>query len=378
MGMYGRPRWGATIAEPSGRIVWQSGEDITDWSFDRVLSDISQASIKLTASAAVCARVEPWLHTLTFWAGSDPAWHGLITDTRATNGELIVEASDGGCLFKRRRIPSGRMWDQADASQVMAQLVVDAMGVSDPLHVADHIHAEDSRVWVVVNETANSVMVSDIVDDLVDAGLEWTFVGGALLIGPVGSRHQTAPLSDKHLGGDVAVRKTGKDVLTDVLVVGEGVWAQRAIPDDRIVLQSIEKGDKLVTVQECETRADSVLKQFGVSPLTIEVGGQGLREDAPVTVDELVPGVRVPVASRQTGVPVGALMMINEVKFSADSVELSLVQPSVDWKSREEFPPPREFDFKSPWEKEQAGKNNEAQNKDKAYDADWVKPGSPM
>ncbi|MGN8942153.1 hypothetical protein [Ligilactobacillus salivarius] len=373
----GQPRWGATIAEPSGRIIWQSGEDISDWDFDRVLCDISKASIKIAASPVLCSRVEPWLHTLTFWAGSEVAWHGLVTETKAAKGSLTVTASDGACLFKRRRLPSGRFWDQRDASQVMQQLVVDGMGPSDPLHIADHIHALDSRIWVVVNETANSVLVDDVVDDLTEVGLEWTFVGGSLMVGPVGARHRTAPLSDRHLGDDVVVTKVGKDVVTDVLVKGEGVWAQRAIEDDRIVLQSIVKGNKLATVQECETKAQATLDQFAVAPVAVSVGGAGLRADAPVSLHELVPGVRVPVSSVQTGVRVGCDLMIEKVAYSPDGIKLTHVPPSVSWEAREEFPPPLTNDFKSPWEKEQAGKANASQ-KDKADDADWVKPGTPL
>lgn len=378
MGVLGSPVWGATIAEPSGRIIWQSGDDIADWDFNRVLNGVSEARIKLVSTPHVAARVEPWLHTLTFWAGSEVAWHGVITETRATNGFLEVQASDGGCFFKRRRVPSGRTWDQADAAQVMAQLVVDSMGVSDPLHVADHLQAESSRVWVVVDHTANSVMVDDVVDDLVDAGLEWTFLGGALLIGPVGARHTTAPLSDRHMGGDVAVTKVGKDVVTDVLVTGDGVWAQRALEDDRIVLQTIEKVQGVVSEQECETRAASELEQRGVAPVMVEVGGQGLRPDAPVSVGELVPGVRIPVSSTQTGVQVGCLLMLSEVKFSQEGVEVTLVQPSVSWEKREEFPPAPAFDHRSPWVKEQAEKASQAAGKSKDYDSDWAKPGRPM
>ncbi|MGZ7292831.1 hypothetical protein ACXWQM_09710, partial [Streptococcus pyogenes] len=99
------------------------------------------------------------------------------------------------------------------------------------------------------------------------------------------------------------------------------------------------------------------------------VGGAGLRADAPVSLHELVPGVRVPVSSVQTGVRVGCDLMIEKVAFSPDGIKLSLVPPSVSWEAREEFPPPLTNDFKSPWEKEQAGKANASQ-KDKADDAD--------
>lgn len=379
MARLGTPRWGATIAEPSGRVIWQADEEgMADWSFTRELCDISEGKIVLPVTPALARRVEPWLHTLTFWAGTEPAWHGVVTQVKATSKELKITASDGAAFFKRRRVASGRTWDQADASQVMAQMVVDAMSVSDPLHVADHIHALDSRVWVVVDEVANSVLVDDVVGDLTDAGLDWTFVGGSLLVGPVMSRYRTATITDAHLGSGVEITKEGKDVVTDVLVTGDGVWAQRALADDRIVIQSIVKGDKLVTADDCGTRAQEVLTEQGVSPVSISVPDSALSADAPVELNELVPGVLVPISSAQTGIQVGVDMRIEKVSVDSGEVKLSFGTPGTPWEDREQFPPYPTMDHQSPWVKEQADKVNQAAGKDKAADADWVKPGVPM
>lgn len=379
MAKLGTPRWGATIAEPSGRIIWQSGEsDMTDWSFSRELCDVSDAMIRLPVNPKLAKRVEPWLHTLTFWAGTEPAWHGIIMNVRSSSTALVIRASDGAAFFKRRRIPSGRTWDQADAAQVMSQMVVDAMSPSDPLHIADYIHALDSRIWVVVDETANSILVDDVIGDLTDAGLEWTFTGGALLIGPVMSRIRTATLTDAHLGPGVEIEKDGKNVITDALVVGEGVWAQRAIPDDRIVVQTIIKGQKLVTEQECAVRAESVLTEQGVSPVSVEVSESSLSPSSPISLEELVPGVIIPISSSQTGITVGVDMRLERVSVDSGDVKIGLGTPGVQWEDRQEYPPPPAFDNHSPWVREQAAKVHAAAGEDKAIDADWTKPGIPL
>lgn len=378
MARLGHPRWGATITEPNGRTIWQSGEDWSQWSFDRKLCDLSEGEITLPADPTLADRVEPWLHLLTFWAGEEPAWHGVVTQVKSTGETLLVKGADGGAFLNRRRLPSGRTWDQADAAQVMSQVVVDGMSVGDPLRIADNLQALDSRIWVVVDETANSVMISDIVDDMTEAGLEWTFFAGALLIGPIMSRYRTATLTDKDLTGNITVTKEGKDVVTDALVTGEGVWGQRAIDDDRIVLQSIEKGDKLVTAQECETRAEAVLAEQGVSPVTVDLGESELSSETPISIGELVPGVIVPVSSTRTGIRVGLDLRLDEVRVKDGKVSVTLGTPGPSWDTRQEFPPAKVFDNQSPWVKEKADKTAESSGQDKDYDADWVKPGIPL
>lgn len=372
----GTPRWGASLTEPSGRVIWQAGEEgMTNWSFTRELCDVSEADIVLPADPALANRVEPWLHALTIYADLEPVWHGVVMRVSSSAGQLKIAASDGAAFFKRRRLPSGRTWDQADASQVMTQVVTDGMGASDPLNVVNHMHAVDSRVWVVVDESANTVLIDAVISDLSDAGLEWTFFAGALLIGPVASGVTLPTLTDAHLGGAVEVTKEGKDVVTDVVVTGDGVWAQRAIPDDRIVVQSIEKGDKLVTADECATLADSILEERGVAPVSVTVADGALLPTAPVTINELVPGVRVPVSSSQTGITVGSLQMIEKVSVEAGAVKVSLGTPSVSVESRDKFPPAATMDHQSPWVHEQSSKNRQAALQD---EAEGTEPGVPM
>lgn len=378
MAKLGNPKWGITLTEPTGRIVWQADRDHSGWNFERTLSAMSEASVTIQWTPTLADRLEPWLHILTIWADEEPAWYGIVVRVEVAGGKIIVSAADGAAFFKRRRLPSGRTYDQADASLVMSQVVVDGMGPSDPLEVASNITSLDSRVWVVVDHTSNSVMIDDVIGDLVDAGLEWTFYGGTLMIGPIMSRYRTQTLSDKHFDGEVKVVKEGKDVITDVLVNGEGVWGQQAIPDDRIVLQSIEKGDNLVTSQDCQVRAGAILKEQGVSPVLVEMGQAKLTPETPIGLSELVPGVIVPLSSTQTGIRVGSDLRIEEVKVDDGKVSVNFGTPGPSWEERQEFPPPPTMDHQSPWVKEQSDKNNEAAGNDKSYDADWVKPGIPL
>lgn len=379
MSVLGRPVWGATITEPGGRVIWQSDEGVTEWRWERQLSGMSEAMVMMPPSARVARRVEPWLHLLTMFADGEPVWHGVVTRLTAAKDGVTVDAADGAVFFKRRRLPAGRTFDQRDASQVMQQVVVDGMTVSDPLGVSDALHAVDSRIWVVVDEAANSVMIEDIIDDLVKAGLQWTFMAGTLLVGPVMSRFETGQLTDRHIGGSVTVTKDGGDVVTDILVTGEGVWAQRAIPDDRIIIQDIEDMNKVTSVSECENSAEAILKEKGVSPVLVDVAGAELPPETPISIQQLVPGVRVPVASRSTGVEVGAVLQLEKIVVDTGKVALTLGTAPPSWEERQEFPPPPTMWNESPYTLEQASRNNHASGRrEDDPTADWVKPGIPL
>lgn len=380
MAVLGRGQWTASITEPGGRMIWSStAAAVREFAFNRVLSGTSEGSITAVTSPAADT-VEPWLHALTIFYDDEPAWSGIITASTLTSGTMEVEASDLSAFWKRRRVPSARRFDQVDASHIMAQMVVDAMGLADPLQVADTLIEYPSRVWAVVDVTANSMMVQEVIDDLVDAGLTWTIHAGRLLIGPGPERHVTARLTDRHLGDGISVVKDGKDVATDVLVVGKGVWGQAGLEGDQVGIQAIVKANALTTVQECEEAARRELAQRSVAPRFLDVpSGVSLSPDAPITLGELIPGVRVPISSSQTGATLGADMMLESVSVSGDDsgakVSVGLGTPGPTVEERDATPPPLAFDHYSPWEKEQRDKAQKAQNKD---ENDYSKPGVPL
>lgn len=381
MGALGNAEWSASVTEPGGRIVWASSmTGMEEFTCGRALSEVSEGSVQFLGSGRLADMVEPWGHALNLFADDELAWQGIVTEATATARTVLVEAADPAVYMSKRRVPSGRRWDQADASRIMAQMTVDAMAAGDPLRVSDNMLEYPSRVWAVVDETANTVMLDDVVKDLVAAGLEWTVFAGRLIVGPGPARHTTATLSDSHLGSGVRVIKDGRDVATDVMVIGKGVWGHRAVDGDRLGIQAIVKADSLTTVAECEKRAEEELAKYAVAPRRIELGGSvSLSPDSPVELRELIPGVRVPVATEQTGVLVSADMVLDQVDIKGDSggvdISIGLATPGVSWEEREKFPPPPAFDGWSPYEKEKADKDRQASGSD---EDGYAQPGIPM
>lgn len=362
--MLGAGDYAVTITEWGGRIVWQSTtatlESVT---WGRELGEVSKATVSVLLPPTMADLLEPWVHLVQVHRAGQLVWDGIIIRTETTWGRVRIEASDAGIMFSRRRVPHDRAWRQHDATQVMRTMVEDALGHRDPTNVVENIVARPSRLWVTASWSAAECMVGDVVDDLVGQGLAWCISAGRLLVGPVGAEYTTAQLSDKDFGGGMTVVKDGSEVVTDALVVGKGVWGQWADLNSPLgVVQAIEDADGAVYAEECQQQARRLVQDAGTTPRRLTVpSGSRLSPDAPVRMDELVPGVQVPVASRQTGVLVSSLMQLTTVEVSVDAggeqVSVTLEETSVTGEVPA-LPDPAELDHRSPYERELEGTQN--------------------
>lgn len=354
----GSGRYAVVVSEWSGRIVWQSAaRGLQSVSWGRERCEMSKAQVEALIPALVVDRLEPWVHLLTVYRDEALVWHGVVTRVEVTGERVRLDAADGSVFFSRRRISINRAWDQHDATQVMRTMVEDACGHLDATGLVEGIATRKSRVWVTASWTAGESMVESVVQDLADQGLVWTVAAGRLLIGPVAATHTTAQITDRDLDATMTIVKDGSEVVTDALVMGKGVWGQWAAEDSPVgLLQSIEKADGFVRGHECVEHAQRLVEDSKVAPRRVELpGGSRLLPSVAVEMAELVPGVRVPVASRQTGVVVGSLMQLTKVDVSMDSggekvsVTLKEVSSTDDVSS---MPDPKEGDLRSPYERE--------------------------
>lgn len=366
----------------AGRVVWQSpdrGLRKADWG--RELSEVSKATVQVHVPLHIADRVEPWMHCLTVYRAGEVVWHGVVMQVTATASGMAIVGWDGSGFFSRRRVPLARSWAQHDATQVMRTMVEDACGFADATGLVEGIVTRESRVWVTAAWTPAECMLDDVVDDLVKMGLVWTVVAGRLLVGPVGAQHTTATLSDRDVDGDFTVVKDGAEVVTDCHVQGKGVWGQWMAESSPLgLVQGIEKADGAVREEECVQMAKRVVKDASVTPRRLVVpSGARLLPSAPVGIDELVPGVRVPVSSRQTGVVVSSVMQVREVQVSVDSggedVKVTLGETSVTQEVTE-MPDPALIDMRSPYEKEQASKTNTSTGSGAKQDEDGATVGT--
>lgn len=351
----------ATISEWSGRILWQATDaaiGAVSWSRER--NAMTKASMTAQIRGDIADLIEPWVHLLTIYRDGELVWHGVVMKVAATSTQVKMEAADGSVFFSYRRVASNRTWAQHDATQVMRTMVEDALGYADSTGIVESITTHESRLWITAGWTAAECLIDDVVKALEDQGLAWTVAAGRLLIGPVAAQHTTSQITDSHFDGQITITKDGAEVVTDALVVGKGVWGQHTAGDSPVgLLQSIEKADGLVRAEECEQLAARIVADARVAPRRVEIpAGSRLLPTAPIPMGDLIPGVHVPVATRQTGVLVGSMMTLGKVDVSADSggetVTVTLSETAVS-EEVAGLPDPADLDWRSPYEREIAG-----------------------
>jgi len=364
--MLGNGEYAVTLSEWGGRIIWQSTDTrLRSLSWGREARNTSQAEMSAVMDAEVANRLEPWVHLLTIYRDGILVWHGPVTTISWTGGQATIEAADGSVMFSRRRIASNREWRQHDATQVMRTMVEDAVGFMDPAGLVEAIDTVESRLWVTSSYVAAESTLDAAVNDLEKQGLMWTVSAGRLLIGPVGAQRTTQQFTDRHFDGKVTIVKDGTEMVTDALVTGKGVWGvYTAGPTPYGMLQSIEKADGAVREQDCIDQARRIVLDSQAAPRRIVISGNSrLLPSAPVTIEELIPGVHIPIASAQTGVLVGSTMQLKKLDVDVDKggekVKITLSETSVA-DTQAALPDPSELDWRSPYETENAGKNTHA------------------
>ena len=353
--------YAVTLSEWGGRILWQSRvSTLSSVSWGREKNNVSKATVSTVMPPAIAQLLEPWIHLLTIERGDELVWEGIVLRVEARRNLVTIEASDGALMFSRRRVPHGRVWRQHDASQVMRTHVEDGLGYKDPTGLVESIVEHPSRLWVTASYDAAECMVDDVVDDLVGQGLSWCVSAGRLLIGPVAAQYTTAQLSDAHLDARMTIVKDGSEVVTDALVTGKGVWGQYLDKDSPLgLVQAIESADGAVRSAECFMQAKRLVDDAGATPRRLTIpSGSRLLPDAPVSLGELIPGVQVPVSSRQTGVLMSSLMQLTSLDVTADSggenIQVTLEETTVTG-DVPELPDPADLDWRSPYEREVAG-----------------------
>lgn len=354
----------------TGRPVWQSTpQTLHTVSYDRQFCDLSTAKLTFNAPSHILNQLEPWMHLVSIYEGNDLVWHGPMYRLKASRAGAELTAHDPSVWWPRRRVAQGRSYLNIDASQVARDLVTDAMGFDDPSGVVTFMRVEASGVWVTTELQPGLRMVSDEMNTLESAGLTWTVAAGRVLIGPVASSFTTHTLTDDHWDADISVVKDGAEVVTDMLVTGKGVYGYYIDPTREVgLLQGIEKADSLVRTGECESLAQRRVVEAKYPPRRLEVGGSSrLLPSAPVALHELVPGVLVPIQSKQAGITMSSVMMLRSVSVeetgSGESVSITLMErPSAT--VPELMPPLVPEDYSSPYDRDKRDKEQQMPRND--------------
>jgi hypothetical protein len=186
--------------------------------------------------------------------------------------------------------------------------------------------------------------VDQVMSDLVKLGVDWTIYRGRAVIMPtVRSTALVSPvtLSDCDFAEGLSVRRDGTRFFNDIMVKGKNFTAVATRDIAELRLQDIVALDDLFGANNIRNAAEQLVARRAAIRLQVKVpSGATLVPDAPVQINQLMPGVIFPVHTALVG-GATAERRLEKVEVTQDSsgvrVQVTLGQvplpdtAQVDW-----------------------------------------------
>lgn len=323
---------------PPVQVTWQ-----------RVRDDISSASVTLASPECLesVADIEPGRHEMVVYRGDDRVWEGPVTLVRWERGAVTIEAKD--VMFYTNRLISRQGLDNSYPNVVTTveravQLLTDELprleALDPPVNVLPYVyslhHDDDART--TKKTIPYQMTVFEDIDDLAaKSGIDYTVVGRRIVIHDTHlPLSRTAVMSEADVDGDVVVTAYGNELATYAAVTGaEGMWGS-AVASDEVdpvtgehpyygiweILDDAydEEGDTTVPTQsELESQAQRNLSGRLPTPVTVRVpDGSSLASTSAITIDDLVPGVQVPLVATLAGRRFSQMQKLDKLEVTED------------------------------------------------------------
>ena len=244
-----------------------------------------------------------WATEIAVFRDGRDAWVGPVTDLQFGYGVVSLTAADLSAWWERRVLP--------DLNFIAADLSTIFLGE----HNAAMTQDPSPNFTIVPTPTgiydnrqifgSDFDYASDHLSDLARTGVDWTAYGRTILVG--GQEVPAAPyvtLLDIYWDTPPDVVAKGNEQATEVIVKGKGVSAiarDEAYIDFYGLLTRVFVDEDIETLEAAQAAAESRL-EFLKDPIFIvpSTGAASLRTTAPITLPELIPGMRIRVDSQAT------------------------------------------------------------------------------
>lgn len=358
-------------------IHWRGGarpfaspsvDALTSVRWTRTVNDVSEGVITIAKAAAedccgLLGEIEPWVHELSIYRDNDLVWQGPIVRTVESRSSMRIEAQDVAAWLGRTintmvlrfvlldpLLPAHAGPVQEIADTIIQTNLLDPTWSTPPdwCRVVPYIVRDDSPTITKFEKDGSTdaaiwlVPVLKILDEeLVPRGLEYTTVGRALLLG----RPQTAldrpqaRLTLDDIAGDVELIKDGasgaaivwatNQVQDDIALAGFGLSGYTSTAYGRLDALILSQAENMDGYDLLQLAQASIVGRFPV-PIGLSIPtGARLAASAPVTMDQLVAGVRLDVEATGMCSEVAVAYRLTDVEVewsdSGEQVAVSLV-----------------------------------------------------
>lgn len=332
--------------------------------WDRRLDDISQAVIEIATNADCCTtgflgELHPWHHGVAIYRDGVLVWNGPIVLIEATRTRVTITANDISVLLTKRLL-SRDICFSLDAMVCTAGVGGIVYGPQAPEVVAlrligDALQVDDHGAFVEVQSTSTAVYeasykqyggpVFDLVQKLATEFINWTVLGRRIVIS-VGGLRSTAGLArtamltcDDFANDEFKTTEDGLAALTQDVQIADpiidGGVEQVNIGVAQVfnagagevadpyygLLQGVQKANQALAVganpaAAIAQAALNVVQGAYPPPVTLSADGLQIAPTAPVTIEELVPGIIVPIFADCLCRPVMQDFVLSKIEIS--------------------------------------------------------------
>lgn len=296
------------VTDRRGQVPVGELEDITQITWARELNVTSQANISVPGIEC-CGLLDDGVlgvvgrHLMIVRDGITVWGPGPIMSIDYAAGEII--ARDVSEILQERIIHNALCFDPScggvatDATAIASAIVTDALLPDDP-NVLAFVQVIPGAQVVERSYTPNDAYSLDAIQALTQQALiKFTVLGRKILIGPQGTPFGTTQtLTDDAFTDLNNVVEDGFNLVTRAVVQGNTVTGSAGGVDPFYGLVEFlsAKDDSIVSAAAATTAAQQIVNASNPAPVYLQVpDGSILSPDAPVDINDLVPGVNIPL-----------------------------------------------------------------------------------
>lgn len=360
----------AYIYDRGGRRQILAVEPLSRVRWERVRDTMSTATADISVPSEECRKdlglVEAGRHELVIFRGPRRVWEGPITRITYEGNAVSFEAKDVGHYINRTIMRSeydNRYPNNTTAlkrlERIMRAELARKEAQDPPINVLPHMRVlsnepEGRDAGTAAHTLPYEMTAFDHLDNYAQrGGLDYTVVGRSLLMFDVRKKlGQTPMVTGDDFLGDPVITQYGMELSTIVAhtdgkgnfgiaggadpYYGEWETLYQAYDED-----AQREGDEPPSVAELESQARRTHDQSRLPPLVVRIpDNTTLNPEGVLTVEDLVPGVYIPLTAKLPGRTVSQMqkldsMTVEEAAAGGEQVKVVL-SPAPSGKYKEE------------------------------------------
>ncbi|NDL58645.1 hypothetical protein [Phytoactinopolyspora mesophila] len=315
--------------------------DVSDLSWSRERNSVSSAQVTVINPTPECcgllSRVEPWRNELVIYRGNERVWDGVVMTPQWSREAVTITARDMLIWTQRAILKTGYTDNRrsvVDRSRLILQSELARFeNLNPPINVLPFLQIYASNVTRQSREILDfEKYVLDELEDLATAGAHFATVGRSIYIynrtsDALGS---SATVSENDfVGDDITITAHGMDFGTYAAVTdGEGHAGDAGGTDpyyglvERLTTQRPEGRDDGDPVDTEALAEQARLDLAGRNPVPVRLrvgSGATLDPRTALTIDDLVPGRRVPIRTEMMCRTVTSEQVVDRVQVTENA-----------------------------------------------------------